>query len=123
MAQQFSANTLALILIDDGKREFGLCGTQYDVTCATHDSGSSVFLHHRDDRHVIDKIDVGKRVNLLFGEVSPHTKEAAVERLRASAINSCEKSSAVVRSQSTDFDRASIRQVFNRIIVGRERHS
>src|SRR3954463_566960 len=97
MPHQALADTLALILVDDGKRHLGMSRTQYDVACASHNSRPSVFLHYRDQSHVVDEINVGKRFDLLLSKMAPHSEKSAVERLSTGAVDCCEKPCPVVR--------------------------
>ena len=62
MAQQCGADGLSLVLIDNSKREFGLSGLHDDIAPAADDRGPPSFLNDRDQRDMIDEVDIDEEM-------------------------------------------------------------
>jgi hypothetical protein len=71
---------------------------------------------------MIDEIDAQEEFDFLFRKVAFRTEETAIERLRTGAFDGVEKVGAVVRSEGTDFDLASIAQQLDCRIRGCAQH-
>src|SRR4051794_16379784 len=71
---------------------------------------------------MIDEINVHEERSFLICEAAFQTKETAVKRPVACAIDSCDQIGVVVRSKSTDFYPASIAQRLYRGIFLNFRH-
>jgi hypothetical protein len=67
---------------------------------------------------VVYEVDVHEEVGFPLSKKAFHSKEAAVERLGAGAIDCCCESRPVFRSECAYFDAASVAQCFNRRISG-----
>src|SRR5688572_29611177 len=102
MVQQCRANSLPLVLVDDGESHLGLLRLNDDVTSATDNHWSSTFLYHYDQGHVSDKVDVHEEGNFPLLKVAPHGKETAVEGLGTGTANGGDLVGPVVRSEGTD---------------------
>jgi hypothetical protein len=58
MTHQFSAESLALILIDNSGRDFDFARLHYDVARAADNHPAAIVFGQRRQRDVIDEIDV-----------------------------------------------------------------
>ena len=87
MMHESRAETLPLILIDHSERDLGLSRLHDDVTCAARDHRPAGLLHHGDEGHVIDEVDVQEESHFLLREAAFHGEEAAVQGLGAGAAD------------------------------------
>ena len=116
MAHQGRTDPLSLIRIDDGEGYLGLPGLQDDVTCTADDHRPAGLLHHGDEGHVIDEVDVEEVGRFLLREAALHIEEAAVEGLEAGAADRGQEFGPVILSEGPDIDPTSIAKRLDRRI-------
>ena len=102
MVQEFCANPLPLGLVNDNKSNFGLPRLHDDVAAAADDHRLPTFLHHGDQGHVADEVDVREEGEFLLREAALHREETPVERVGTGAAHGCEETGSVVRSEGAD---------------------
>src|SRR5262245_23868306 len=102
------AETLPLVLVEDSESDLGRSGLHDDVAGAARDHRPAAFVHDCNQCDVVDEIDVHKKIDLRFRESAPYGKETAVKGLAAGAGDGRDEFSAIIRSESADFDSASI---------------
>ena len=66
VAQQDRANTLSLVVIDDGKSDFCHSGLFDDIATAGDDRGVVCLFHDRHQCNVIDEINIQKERTLFI---------------------------------------------------------
>src|SRR5712671_71038 len=104
MAQQHSAETPSLVLVDHGKGRLGASGLQHDVASTANDLLSAVVvLHHRDQCHVVGEIDVHEERDFPLGEAASRGKETAVKGLPAGMVDGGENRGPVLWPERADF--------------------
>src|SRR5690242_7188188 len=70
MLHQKSANALALTGVDHDKGDFGFAGLGHDIASAADDAALAVLADLRDERNMIDEIDVHEERLLLLREAA-----------------------------------------------------
>src|SRR6476661_4502092 len=119
MAQEHSAETPSLVLVDHGKGRLGASGLQHDVAFPTNDLLCAILvLHHRDQCHMVDEIDVYEERDFQLGEAASRGKETAVEGPPAGMVDGGENRRPVLWPERADFDARPIAQHFNPGIPG-----
>src|SRR5262245_9478392 len=116
MPQQKPADTLSLVRIVDGKCDLGLPRCGNDVAAPAHNDFAARLIQLRDERDVVDKVDVEKECELLFGEVFLRPEETAVNRLRGRAPERCCDRVAIGGPLSADLHAAAVPQHLHRRI-------
>ena len=66
MTEECAADALSLIVVDDGKRDFGYSRLNDDIASAANDDGLAFFFNCRDKGDVIDEIYVQKKFDFFF---------------------------------------------------------
>src|SRR4029077_4009206 len=89
---------------------------------AAHDHRPSAFFHHRDQGHVIDKVDVREECDFLLAKAASYRKEPAADGAAACAADSFDESAPIVGFDGADFDAASVPQRLNCRIPACFRH-
>src|SRR5262245_25777037 len=108
MAHQGRTDPLSLILIDDGEGYLGLPGLYDDVACTANDHRPAGLLHHGDEGHVIDEVDVQEIGRFLLRQAVFHGEEAAVEGFGAGAADRGQEFGPVILPEGPDIDPTSI---------------
>jgi len=70
MPHQYRPDTLTLIRIYDGESHLCLRRLADDISRSPDDHRSPAFVHHRDQGHVVDEIDVHKRRDFRLADVA-----------------------------------------------------
>ena len=98
MTHECRAYAFPLVLVHAGESDRGLPGLYNDITSAAH----------------ADEVNIHKERNFRLRQGAFYGKETAINGLLAGAAEGCKEASLVVRSESADFDAASIVQRLNR---------
>lgn len=122
MAHQDRSEPLSLVIVDHRKRDFGPAGLCHDVASAAYNRAPSVHFRDRDQRHVIDEVDVEEEIEFLLAEFAANGEEAAEQGLCAGAFNRRKKAIPVARPQRADFDAPTVAQCLDGRIACRMRH-
>src|SRR3954453_5882338 len=105
MVQQFCANPLPLVLVNDNESNFGLPRLHDDLAAAADDQRSPAFLQHGNQGHVADEVDVREEGDFLLREAALHREETPVERewelVRSTAARRLARSSGLRARIST----------------------
>ena len=110
MAHQGRADTLPLVLVDDGKSHLGCPRLSDNVTPASNNHRSSVLFDYGHEGDVVGEVDVHEKCDFLLREAALGSKEAAEERLRAGASDSGNKAGSVIWPEGADLDLAPVAQ-------------
>jgi hypothetical protein len=108
MTHQYPADATPLILVDYGKCDLGLPGLHDNVTSAARYYRTPPFIYQRNQRHVLDEIDIHEERGFFICEAALKTKEPAIKGPGACATDSGEQIGPVVGPESSDFNPASI---------------
>src|SRR6185437_2539979 len=106
MPRQQCTNALPLIGIDYDEGDLGFAGLGHDVASAADDGERTALLDFRDERDMIDKVDVHEEGLFLLRKSPSGHEEAAPQRLRVGTIDRCEHLGLVVGPQCADLDRS-----------------
>ena len=114
MTHQCPADATPLIFVDHGKGDLGLPGLHDNVTSAARYYRAPPFIYQRNQRHVLDEIDVHEERGFFICEAALKTEEPAIKGPGACATDSGEQIGPVVGSESSDFNPASIAERLSR---------
>ena len=104
---------MPLVLVDHNESNFGLSRLHDDVAAAADDQRLPAFLHHGDQGHVADEVDVREEGDFLLREAALHSEETPVERLGTGAAHGCEEIRPIVQSESANIYMLPIAQQLN----------
>src|SRR5271156_809343 len=78
MAHQGGAYSLALVFVDDRKSHFGLSRPHDDIASAADNCRLAALFGHCHQSHMIDKVDIHEKRNLLFRKLALSSEETAI---------------------------------------------
>ncbi len=110
MSQERGANPLGPIFVDEREDNLGLAGLDDDVAAAADQGRAPVFIRDRDQRDMLNEVDVEEIVGLFLGNFPFDRKETKVERFRACPRERRAPAIEVLRTLGADRDRAPVMQ-------------
>src|SRR4051812_44872443 len=110
MAHQGRADTLPLVLVDDGKSHLGCPRLSDNVTPSSDNHRSSVVFDRGHEGIMVDEVDVHEECDFLLREAALGSKEAAEEGMGAGASDSGDEVGSVIWLEGADLDLAPVAQ-------------